>query len=174
LAAHQIATQGYLVVIFQAPLNPVVLDPTVALELITGYPEILCKPVGVHWLGGSMAANYALSHLAFVQGLVLSASSPASSDTLSSSGMKGLSVSSTLDGLSTPAKIQASLTLFAADTTFIPIEGGNHAQLGWYGSQPGDNHATITRKTPKDQIVRAILDFLGEFMRRNHVCVKSI
>jgi hypothetical protein len=35
----------------------------------------------------------------------------------------------------------------------VPIEGGNHAQFGWYGFQDGDNAATISRV----QVVRATL-----------------
>jgi hypothetical protein len=28
----------------------------------------------------------------------------------------------------------------------VSIEGGNHAQFGWYGPQEGDNPATISRE----------------------------
>ena len=40
------------------------------------------------------------------------------------------------------------------DTAFVSIEGGNHAQFGWYGDQRGDHPATIPR--PEQQ--RAIVD----------------
>ena len=44
---------------------------------------------------------------------------------------------------------------------FVPIEGGDHAQFGWYGPQSGDNPATISREEQQAQIVQATVDFLG-------------
>ena len=122
-AAHQIAAQGYLVVIVPMPLNLAVFNPAAAADVIAAFPEIQHWAVGGHSLGGSMAANFVHSHPGTVQGLVLWASYPAGSDDLSSSGVKVLSISGTLDGLSTPAKIEASRELLPADTIFVSIEG---------------------------------------------------
>jgi acetyl esterase/lipase len=107
-AAHQIAAQGYLVVIVPMPLNLAVFNPAAAADVIAAFPEIQHWAVGGHSLGGSMAANFAHSQSGKAQGLVLWASYPAGSDDLSSSVMKVLSISGTLDGLSTPTKIEAS------------------------------------------------------------------
>jgi len=160
-AAHQIAAQGYLVVIVHMPLNLAVLAPAAAAEVIAAFPEIQHWVVGGHSLGGSMAANFAHSHPGIAQGLVLWASYPAGSDDLSSSLLKVLSISGTLDGLSTPAKIDASRTLLPPDATFVPIEGGNHAQFGWYGPQSGDNPAKISREEQQTQIIQATTNFLA-------------
>ena len=159
-AARTIAAQGYLVVIIPMPLNLAVFSPAAAAGVIAAYPGIQHWAVGGHSLGGSMAANFAHSHPAAVQGLVLWASYPAGSDNLSSSGLQVLSISGTLDGLSTPAKILASHSLLPAGTTFVPIQGGDHAQFGWYGPQPGDNPAAISREQQQAQIVQATVDFL--------------
>lgn len=159
--AHQIASQGYLVVIVHVPLNLAVFDPAAAADVIATYLEIQNWAVGGHSLGGSMAANFAHSHPEGVQGLVLWASYPAGSDDLSGTDLKVLSISGTLDGLSTPAKIEASRTLLPADTSFFPIAGGDHAQFGWYGAQSGDNAATISREEQQAQIIQATVEFLG-------------
>jgi pimeloyl-ACP methyl ester carboxylesterase len=159
-AAHQIAVQGYLVVIVHVPLNLAVFNPAAAASVIAAFPEIQHWSVGGHSLGGSMAANFVHSHPGTVQGLVLWASYPAGSDDLSSSGLKVLSISGTLDGLSTPARIEASRALLPADTAFVPIEGGDHAQFGWYGPQAGDNPAKISREDQQSQIVQATINFL--------------
>ena len=45
--------------------------------------------------------------------------------------------------------------LLPADTRYVPIEGGNHAQMGWYGPQPGDGTATISREEQQQQVVAA-------------------
>jgi predicted alpha/beta-hydrolase family hydrolase len=162
-AAHQIAAQGYLVVIVHMPLNLAVTNAAAAADVIAAYPSIKHWAVGGHSLGGSMAANFAHSHPGVAQGLVLWASYPAGSDNLSMSGLKVLSISGTLDGLSTPEKIAASVPLLPADTIWVPIEGGDHAQFGWYGQQSGDNPATISREDQQAQIVQATVEFLTKF-----------
>ena len=65
------------------------------------------------------------------------------------------SIFGTLDGLATPAEIEASKALVPPAATFVPIEGGNHAQFGWYGPQQGDNEATITREEQQEQVIAA-------------------
>ena len=46
-------------------------------------------------------------------------------------------------------------------TAWVAIEGGNHAQFGWYGPQRGDNPASISREAQQEQIVRATLALLS-------------
>jgi hypothetical protein len=43
----------------------------------------------------------------------------------------------------------------------VPIEGGNHAQMGWYGPQPGDGMATISREDQQQQVVAATAELLS-------------
>jgi pimeloyl-ACP methyl ester carboxylesterase len=160
-AAQAIANQGYLVVIVHMPLNLAVFQPDAAANVITAHPEIVHWVVGGHSLGGSMAANFVYTHPGAVEGLALWASYPAASNNLSLSGVRVLSIFGTLDGLSTPAKIEASHALLPADTAFVPVEGGDHAQFAWYGPQSGDNPATISRENQQAQIVQATVDFLG-------------
>jgi pimeloyl-ACP methyl ester carboxylesterase len=143
------------------PLNLAVFQPDAAANVITAHPEIVHWVVGGHSLGGSMAANFVYTHPGAVEGLAQWASYPAACNNLSLSGVRVLSIFGTLDGLSTPAKIEASHALLPADTAFVPIEGGDHAQFGWYGQQSGDNPATISRENQQAQIVQATVDFLG-------------
>jgi pimeloyl-ACP methyl ester carboxylesterase len=159
-AAHEIASNGFLVVIVPMPLNLAVFGVNTAQDVIAAYPQIHHWAIGGHSLGGSMAANFAKSHPADVAGLVLWASYPASSDDLSASGLKVASISASLDGLATPAKIAASRPLLPADTVWTVIEGGDHAQFGWYGPQAGDNPATISRSKQQSQLIKATIDLL--------------
>ena len=161
-AAQAIADQGYLVVLVRMPLNLAVFDPNVAEEIIAGFPEIEHWAVGGHSLGGAMAANFVYTHPGSVDGLVLWAAYPAESNDLSTSDLRVVSISGTLDGLSTPDKIAASVALLPQDTRWVAIEGGNHAQFGWYGEQSGDNPATITREEQQAQIVQATADLLSQ------------
>jgi triacylglycerol esterase/lipase EstA (alpha/beta hydrolase family) len=158
--AQAIADQGYLVVIVRMPLNLAVFDPNAAAQVIAGHPEIKYWAVGGHSLGGAMAANYAYKHPGEVDGLVLWGSYPAANNDLSGADLQVVSISGTLDGLSTPKKIAASISLLPPNTIWVAIEGGNHAQFGWYGDQSGDNPATISREEQQARVVRASVDLL--------------
>jgi pimeloyl-ACP methyl ester carboxylesterase len=158
--ARLIAAQGYLVVIVRMPLSLAVLDAGAAADVIAAYPQIQHWALGGHSLGGAMAANFAKSRPGAVDGLVLWASYPASSDDLSASGLHVVSISASLDELATRPKIDASRALLPADTSWVVIQGGNHAQFGWYGDQPGDNVAAIPRQDQQAQIVRATVALL--------------
>jgi predicted esterase len=152
--AHAIAAKGYLVVIVPMPLNLAVLGTERASSVIKDWV------IGGHSLGGSMAASYAYHHKDKIKGLVLWASYPASNNDLSDSTLKVTSIYATLDGLATQDKIGASHNLLPADTTWVQIVGGNHAQFGWYGAQSGDNPAVISREEQQAQVIQSTLDLL--------------
>jgi len=44
----------------------------------------------------------------------------------------------------------------------IRIEGGNHAQFGWYGFQLGDQAATIARVEQQQIILATLLELFTE------------
>jgi dienelactone hydrolase len=159
--ARTVAEQGYQVFVPRMPLSLAVLSPAKADEIIAAHPDITSWTVGGHSLGGAMAANFAKSRSSVVQGLVLLASYPASSDDLSQSPLQVLSIYAAQDGLATLDQIEASRTMLPPETTWIEIRGGNHAQFGWYGVQTGDNPAEISRAEQQAQVVRAITAFLA-------------
>jgi hypothetical protein len=158
--ARSIAQQGYKVVIVPMPLNLSVFNPSAAEPVIEAFPEIQHWAIGGHSLGGSMAANFAKNHPGMVQGLLLWASYPASSDDLSNSGLNVVSIFGSQDGLATGVKIEASRPLLPDDTTWISIKGGNHSQFGWYGEQAGDNPPMISRADQQSQMLNATLNLL--------------
>lgn len=158
--AHEIAAQGYLVVIVNMPLNLAVLNPGAAADVITAHPEITNWSIGGHSLGGAMAANFAHGHPDLIKGLALWAAYPVSSDDLSNSGLRVLSIFGTVDGLATMDKIELSRSLLPSDTDWLSITGGNHAQFGWYGDQSGDNPAKISRVNQQDQVISAMIAML--------------
>jgi len=160
-AARAIAAEGYLAVIVPMPFNLAVFSPGRAAEVIAAYPGIEQWAIGGHSLGGAMAANFARQNADRVNGLVLWAAYPAGSDDLSASDLAVVSIYGTLDGLATLDKIDASRPLLPADTRWVDVEGGNHAQFGWYGPQSGDNPATISREDQQDQVIDATLDLLA-------------
>lgn len=95
-----------------------------------------------------------------LEGIVFWASYPAD-DSLSNSDLKMLSIYGTND-MAGMAKFDETKSLLVADARYVVIQGGNHAQFGDYGPQPGDNEATISRADQQAQVVQATTDFLME------------
>jgi pimeloyl-ACP methyl ester carboxylesterase len=137
-----------------------VLGADRALEVMAAYPEIQHWVIGGHSLGGAMAARFAYQNPGAVQGLALWAAYPASSDDLSGQDVQVASISGSRDGLGTNEGVESTRGLLPASTQFTVIEGGNHAQFGWYGEQGGDNPAEISRSEQQAQVINATLALL--------------
>jgi pimeloyl-ACP methyl ester carboxylesterase len=142
------------------PFNLAVFSPNTADVVIAEFPQINHWVIGGHSLGGAMAANYARNHANKVQGLVFWASYPASTDDLSTQPIAVASISGSLDAFTTPDKIAASRVLLPSTTSWVKIDGGNHSQFGYYGLQPGDNPASLSRADQQQQAVEATIAVL--------------
>lgn len=151
---------GFLVVILKTPLNLSLLDGNQARGVMTAHPGVTTWAVGGHSLGGVSASSFALDN-PDVSGLLLYGSYPLDS-LRDRAGLKVLSISGTEDGLSTPAKIDASRELLPLDAAFVAVQGGNHAYFGSYGPQPGDGDPTVGREVAQDQISTASVAFLRQ------------
>ena len=165
-AAHAIAAQGYLVVITPMPLNLAIFGIGKAADVMAAFPSVKHWAIGGHSLGGSMAASFANKHQDAVKGIVFWASYPADSDNLSATSLLVTSIYASNDGLATGVKIDHSRALLPSNTAWVKIEGGNHAQFGWYGAQSGDHPATISRADQQEQTIRATLDLLRQVSLR--------
>jgi hypothetical protein len=153
-----LAERGYLVVLVRMPLSLAVFSPNKAEIVIGSFPEIQNWAIGGHSLGGAMAANFCYNHPGVIDGLVLWASYPADSNSLANQSLKVLSIYGSEDG--GLDGIEASAPLLPADTIWYRIEGGNHAQFGDYGPQPGDGIATINPEEQQNQIMSTTQEFL--------------
>ncbi|MBI5824917.1 MAG: alpha/beta hydrolase [Chloroflexi bacterium] len=157
-ALRRIAAQGYFVALVPVPLNLAFFDVNAAARVIARYPEVQDWAVGGHSLGGVAASSYAANH-PDIKGVVFWASYPAN-DALKLMDTKALSIYGTNDGLATIATIDESRTLLPADSQFVAIEGGNHAQFASYGLQAGDNEAAISPEEQWTQVANATVEFL--------------
>jgi triacylglycerol esterase/lipase EstA (alpha/beta hydrolase family) len=159
-AAYRLAEKGAMVVIVPMPLNLAVLNPDAASQVIKAYPAIKYWVLGGHSLGGAMAAYYAYQNPGQVSGLVLWAGYPAQSNNLSKSTFPVISIYGSLDGLATGEKLQSTKSLLPPDTKFVEINGGNHAQMGYYGNQAGDHSAAISREEQQSILVDTTWNFI--------------
>jgi len=160
LYASAIAASGYPTFVVPMPLDLAVLNPNAAQTVIEANPQITNWVIGGHSLGGAMAGQFVAAHPDAISGLVLLGAYP-NADLSSWDGVV-TSVYGTLDGLATPAQVQAAANILPPSTTFVPIEGGNHAQFGDYGAQGGDNPATISAADQLTQAVQATLAVLNQ------------
>jgi hypothetical protein len=142
--AREIASRGYLVSIVKMPLSLAVFGVDKADDVIVASPGIRYWAIGGHSLGGSMAASYAQNNPGEVQGLVFWASYPGRSDDLSKTELKGLTIYGSNDLVLDKDNFNATLHQLPQGTIIQVITGGNHAQFGNYGLQPGDGTATIS------------------------------
>jgi hypothetical protein len=160
--AHALATEGYLVVIVPMPFNLAVFNSNAASEVISDYSKITLWAIGGHSLGGSMATQYIHDNPSKVLGLALLASYPPSSVDLSKFNITAVTIHGDNDGLVSGKQIEDSLKQLPADTVRVELSGGNHAQFGWYGTQSGDNTASISRQQQQDLTVQATLQMLED------------
>ncbi len=161
--ARALAEQGYPVVIVPMPLNLAVFGAGKAADVIAAMPEVENWVIAGHSLGGSMAATFINRNPEAIDGLALWASYPAGSDDLSGRGdLAATSIYGTADGVAAMEDVLAGEPLLPAATVWVPIEGGNHAQFGWYGPQSDADVATISREEQQAQIIAATLALLEQ------------
>jgi hypothetical protein len=159
-----VAAEGYLVVIVPMPLNMALFGVNSASEVIKAFTRIEQWAVGGHSLGGAMAGRFVSSHLSAVSALILW-SSYVDKD-ISASDLACLSIYESLGGRPRNEEAEPARPLLPPATRWVLMEGGNHAQFGWYGPQRGDDEATISHEDQEGQIVRATLDFLAGLKRK--------
>lgn len=159
-----IAEAGHLAVAVPMPFGLAVLSPDAADAVIDAHPEIEDWVIGGHSLGGAMAAQYAAGHDA-IDALALWAAYPPDGVDLVDDALLVSSVYGSKDGVTTVEEIEASRAQLPRATTFAEIDGGNHAQFGWYGEQDGDGQATISREAQQEQAVAATLELIEAVSR---------
>jgi pimeloyl-ACP methyl ester carboxylesterase len=143
---------GVTVVIARPALNFAILEFRSLDTFESLAPDVDTWFVGGHSLGGVKACQYATE----TAGLILFGSYCASDIT----DVDVLTISATNDGLSTPEKIADAADLLPKNAQLVVIDGGNHAQFGDYGVQPGDGDSTISDAEFERQLTAAVLAFM--------------
>jgi len=161
--ARDVAAQGYLAVVPVMPLSLAVLSPNAASKAIEAYPQIGRWILGGHSLGGVMAAQYADRHPDSSDALVLLASYPASGTDLGDAAIPVASLVGTEDTVIALDSWEAGKPLLPEDTEYESVAGGNHAQWGDYGPQPGDTeNPSLDAEAQRAVAVSATLRLLRE------------
>lgn len=160
--ARAVAARGFLVVVPEMPLSLAVLDADAADNAIERHPEITSWAMAGHSLGGAMASQYADEHLDAINGLVLLAAYPPNTADLTQSGLTATSLVGTQDTVINRDNLKSAMRLLPSGSRYLDIQGGNHAQFGDYGVQPGDTPhpdlpASEQRAVAVNETVRLLL-----------------
>lgn len=139
---------GITCILVQMPFNLAILDYNAAEYIIEEFPKVEHWYIAGHSMGGAMASKFASDNPERVDRLILMGAYIYGDYPLE----KTLTIYGTLDGLA------AEDIDYTINT--VPIEGGNHAQFGYYGFQEGDLPATISTREQIDQTVEAVESFI--------------
>jgi pimeloyl-ACP methyl ester carboxylesterase len=122
-----------------------------------GRPVVLAG----HSRGAALAARLVAENSSCADGLVLIATTHPRDRNMSSLSLPVVKITGTCDCVATPSASRANAARLPSSTRWIEIEGANHAQFGFYGSQLGDCRATISRNEQQRQVRAVLLDQLG-------------
>ena len=151
----ELAEMGYEVYLVKMPAKLAVLGMNEADEIIEEAEHIREWIMMGHSLGGAMAASYSAKHKDVIDGLVLLAAY--STEDLRDTGIDVYSFYGSEDGVLNMEKYEEYYENLPEDTVEIVIEGGNHANYGYYGQQEGDGDATITREAQIEAVVNMFI-----------------
>lgn len=143
--AREIAEDGTAVAVVKAPLSLAILKQNAAEEVMADerLATVESWVVAGHSLGGVAAASFAADNPDRVGGLLLLASYATGDTDLSETSIEVTDVTGELDGVLNRQNWQQGRDRLPEDTVYFEIPGGNHAQFGDYGPQPGDRQASI-------------------------------
>jgi pimeloyl-ACP methyl ester carboxylesterase len=169
--ARAVAEEGYPVHLVKLPFRAAPLEAHQKAvfarirSLIAGSPAINRWIVGGHSRGGALAARFARDNADRIDGLLLVGTSHPRRFDLSHLKLDVTKVYATNDGLASEAEVKEYARNLPEGTHWVRIEGGNHAQFGWYGFQLGDQKATISRSEQQRKLVDATLAALQRVSR---------
>lgn len=150
--AVQLALSGYDVTIIKTLFNLAILTPNYGARFLK---EDIENVVIGHSLGGTVASMISSGNKK-VTDIVFLASYPISDV----SDKHVLVITAEFDLVLNQASLTKSTSLLPTDYVSFEIQGGTHAQFGWYGKQKGDGEALISTKTQQDIIVLQIVNFI--------------
>lgn len=164
--ARAVATNGYPVLLMELPWRGAFGDAdgdkvlAQARDAMAQVPVIHRWVVAGHSRGGAVAARFVHENTTDVAGLVLIGTSHPRDLNLSGTSVPVTKVLGTRDGVAEVEKSERNRSRLPPSARWVLIEGGNHSQFGYYGFQPGDWRASISRAEQQRQTVAAVVNAL--------------
>ncbi|MET4081530.1 hypothetical protein ABIB40_001479 [Pedobacter sp. UYP30] len=126
-------------------------------EIQKQFPKIIHWYIGGHSLGGSMACVYASKNNKTFDGILIFGTY--SGTDISKELTKVRSINGEQDGVFPPEKIKKHKGELPNDAQILFVKGMNHADIGNYGFQSGDNPSKLTNNVVTDELVNATKGF---------------
>jgi pimeloyl-ACP methyl ester carboxylesterase len=164
--ARAIAESGYPVLLVELPRRGAfggADGPEVfarARAAVGSMPRVTRWVVAGHSRGGVVAAQVVRDGFPGLAGAVLIGTSHPRDFSIASTAIPMTRVFGTRDTIADVEKLESTRANLPPSTRIVRIEGGNHSQFGYYGFQPGDSAATISREAQQAITRRALLDAL--------------
>lgn len=152
-----ISNKGIDTYAVEMPFNLAILGQNSADEIIknSSYNHYF---IAGHSLGGSMAISY-VNSTNNTEGLILFAAYPTNEIE-----KPVLSIYGSNDNVLNMEKYNDSKDLIKNNFTEFVIDGGNHAQFGYYGNQSGDGIAQISPELQQNQAANKIISFINDVL----------
>lgn len=161
-----VAEQGHTVLLVGLPRRGAFGGAEGAAPLTRGINATLNVPAVKQWVvaghsrGGEVAARLARTGAGALVGLVLIGTSHPRDFSLANSPLAVTQIYGTRDTVADVEKVIAAQKNLPSSRREVRIEGGNHSQFGYYGFQPGDWPATISRAEQESRTLAALIDAL--------------
>lgn len=153
---HYLAENGVDCFLVKVPCNIAFFGSNDATKIIDKYSYDNWYMCG-HSMGGAVAAIYTANNASRLKGVILLAAYPTKKIPDS---IKFLSIYGSQDGVLKMDKYNECKQYWSANSTELVIEGGNHAQFGYYGKQKKDNDASISAEEQQKQTLESIIKFI--------------
>jgi len=161
---HALAAKGHPVYLFELPWRGAFgqADGEDFLKRVRSLMEKSPGPwvAAGHSRGAKIAALLARRPPQPMTGLILIGSTHPRDFSLADTRLAVTKIYGTADGVASADDVLANAALLPASTRWVAIEGGNHHQFGYYGFQPGDHFASITRDEQQAATLAAVLSAL--------------
>ena len=158
---HQVARHGYPAYLHALPWRGAFgrADREDFLDQMRSFTDTVpgLWVIGGHSRGAKIAALIARQPTPRMAALILLGSTHPRDFSLADSRLAVTKLYGTADGVASATDVLANAALLPANTRWVPVEGGNHNQFGYYGFQPGDHRASITRAEQQAVTLAAIL-----------------
>ncbi len=168
--ARALATAGYPVILVPLPRRGAFGGADEPSLLQTAQGAIHDDERAFRWVigghsRGAVVATKMVSQLQAlgaqsVAGLLLIGTTHPRDVNLSSLKWPVTKIVGTRDGIAPLERSEANRHLLPTTTRWVAIEGANHSQFGWYGFQPLDHFASISRDSQHDQMIDAVVEAL--------------
>jgi pimeloyl-ACP methyl ester carboxylesterase len=164
---RDVAAHGYLVVVPSMPFDFAIFSPNKADEVMAAYPDIEQWVLAGHSMGGAMAGRYAYLYPEKLAGLFLWDAYPPGSNSLAESTLPVWHIHRAMpDG--TPSMVfQDTRDWFPANSTWIPIPGGQHMYFGSFdgGAYEEEWPAGIERAEQQSMVTAAVLEGMTRMLQ---------